>query len=131
MWELLNTSLKAGGRFNNISVLIELCLSAPYANAILERFFNYMKIVKTDWRSKLNAKNLECLLRIRVEGPELNVFVEKYCSQAVDIWWGEKQRRLIQGERSYMARRKNSKRAKFNNKFIEEFLASSSSEDEG
>ena len=71
------------------------------------------------------------MLRIRVEGMELNVFVEKYCSQAVDMWWGEKQRRLIQGKRSYTEQRMNSKRAKFSNEFVEEFLASSSSEDEG
>ena len=59
MWQILKSSLKDSGRFNRIFILIELSLSAPYANAIVERFFNYMKLVKTDWRSRLNAMNLE------------------------------------------------------------------------
>ena len=98
MWQVLHSATKDSGRFNNVFIMIELCLCAPYANAIVERFFNYMKLVKTDWRSKLNANNLESLLRIRVEGPELSEFAEKYCPTAVDIWWGDKQRRLKQGK---------------------------------
>ena len=31
-------------------------------NTTVQRFFNYMKIVKTDLRSRLNEKNLEALL---------------------------------------------------------------------
>ena len=38
-------------------------------NTTVQRFFNYMKIVKTDRRSRLNEKNLEALLWIKVEYP--------------------------------------------------------------
>ena len=38
-------------------------------NTTVQRFSNYMKIVKTDRRSRLNEKNLEALLWIKVEYP--------------------------------------------------------------
>ena len=57
LWQVLHSSTKLGGRFGKVFIIIELCLCAPYANAIVERFFNYMKLAKTDWRSKLNAAN--------------------------------------------------------------------------
>ena len=40
-------------------------------------------IIKTDWRSKLGETNLESLLRIKVEGPELSKFAETLCSKEV------------------------------------------------
>ena len=38
-------------------------------NTTVQRFFNHMKMVKTDRRSRLNEKNLEALLWIKVEYP--------------------------------------------------------------
>ena len=129
LWQVLHSSTKLGGRFGKVFIIIELCLCAPYANAIVERFLNYMKLVKTDWRSKLNAANLESLLRIRVEGPELSVFASEYCSTAVDLWWSEKQRRLNQGKRTYSERKGKAKKVMFSNEFAKEFLASSSDDE--
>ena len=40
----------------------------------MERF-NYLKIVKTDWKGRLNEKNIESLLLITVKGPDLKEFV--------------------------------------------------------
>jgi hypothetical protein len=129
MWSLLNQRI--GKRFPDIFHFIELCLCAPYSNATVERFFNYMKIVKTDWRSKLNESNLESLLRIKVQGPNLNDFAETLCPKAVHLWRGEKERRVNQGKRKkYKARKTKSKRRRFTNSYIDEFLGLSSS-DEG
>ena len=50
-------------------VPLELCFSAPYFNEIVERFFNFVKVVKIDWRSKLSEENIEALLRVKVEAP--------------------------------------------------------------
>ena len=50
-------------------------------------FFNYLKIVKADWRSRLNKRNIESLLRIKVEGPDLKEFAKKMCANAVTLWW--------------------------------------------
>ena len=33
--------------------ITELCLCAPYSNAILEQVFSQMKVVKTDWHNRL------------------------------------------------------------------------------
>ena len=50
--------------------MIELCLSAPYSNEIVDKFFSWMKVVKSDWCSKLKEENIEVLLGTNVEGPE-------------------------------------------------------------
>ena len=133
MWSLLHRSIQ--NRFPNIFLLVELCLCAPYSNATVERFFNYMKIVKTDWRSKLNESNLESLLRIKVEGPSLKGFAEKFCSKAVHLWWDKKERRVNQGKRKQYKDRTSSKakRQRFTNAYIDKFLGglySSSSDEE-
>ena len=86
-----------------------------------------MKIIKTDWRSRLGAKKLTSLIRIKVEGPNLDQFAQKYCSKS----WGEKQRRINTRKRSYMKRHMKEKIPKFSNEFIDKILDSSSSEDEG
>ena len=89
-----------------------------------------MKIIKTDWRSRLGAKNLTSLIRIKVEGPNLDQFAQKYCSKSVVYWWGEKQRQINTRKRSYTKRHTKEETPKFSNEFIEEILDSSSSEDE-
>ena len=54
----------------HIFLMIQLCLSAPYSNEIAERFFSFIKVVKSDWRSKLSEENIKALPRIKVEGLE-------------------------------------------------------------
>ena len=53
-----------------------------------------MKIIKTDWRGRLRAKKLISLIRIKVAGPNLDQFAQKYCLKSVVYWWGEKQRQI-------------------------------------
>ena len=105
IWKILYTSMKSSGWFDNIFLIVELRLVAPYANAQVERFFNYMKIVKTDWRSSLSAKSLEHLLRIRVEGPDLATFAANFCTDAVSMCWSDRQRRLVQRKLVYTKRK--------------------------
>ena len=50
--------------------MIQLCLSAPYSNEIVERFFSFIKVVKSDWRSKLSEENIKALPCMKVEGLE-------------------------------------------------------------
>ena len=87
-----------------------------------------MKIIKTDWRSQLGAKHLISLIRIKVEGPNLDQFAQKYCSKSVVYWWGEKQRRINTRKRSYAKQHAKEKIPKFSNEFIKKNLDSSSSE---
>ena len=62
-------------------------------------FFNYLKIIKTDWGSRLNERNIESLPRIKVEVLHLKEFAEKMCANAVTLWWKSKERRTTQGKR--------------------------------
>ena len=94
-----------------------------------------MKIVKTDWRSKLNESNLESLLRIKVEGPSLKGFAETFCSKAVHLWWDKKEQRVNQGKQKQYKDRTSCKTKcqQFTNAYIDEFLGglySSSSDKE-
>lgn len=49
----------------------ELCLSAWYSNGNVERFLSFMKVVLSSWLSKLKEEIIKALLRIKVEGPEI------------------------------------------------------------
>ena len=127
-WKFINQR-RENRAWENIIILIELCWCAPFTNAHLERFFSQMKVVKTDWRNKLNAENLTHLLRIKVEGPE---FREKYCSIAVDCWFNDKDRRLHEGKRKSYKRKENAteKCLKLNFELPSIFNTSSESEED-
>ena len=60
MWSVLFQC--ASEKFPHIFLMIELCLSVPYPNELEERFFNFVKVVKIDWCSKLSEENMEALL---------------------------------------------------------------------
>ena len=74
--------IKAFLRHLDIFRSAELCLCALYSNATVERFFKDLKILKTEWRCRLNERNTEFLLHIKVEGPELKELAEKMCANA-------------------------------------------------
>ena len=78
---------------------VTLCMCSPCSNAALERFFSYMRVVKTDWRNRLNEENLTHLLRIKVAGPPLREFHDTYCDLAVSSWYNDKHRRMGQKQR--------------------------------
>ena len=97
---------------------------------MVERFFNYLKIVKTDWRSRLNERNIESLLHIKVEGPDLKEFAEKMCANTVTLWWESEERCTTQGKhKNYKERKTKPKRKRFTNIYIDEFLGNISSTD--
>ena len=69
-------------KFPCIFLMIELCLSAPYSNQILEKFFSFMKVLKCDWHSKLSEENIETLLHIKVEAPKIEYLIKEDASNA-------------------------------------------------
>ena len=99
MWQLLNP-FKNERWWNNSFLIAELCFCAPCSNASLERFFSQMRIVKTDWRNSLFESNLTSLLRIKVSGPTLKVFVDKYCAKAANNWYHDKPRKKYRKRKS-------------------------------
>ena len=50
--------------------LIENSILCPIGNAIVERLFSLLKIVKTDMRNSLGDPNLDKILRINKEAPK-------------------------------------------------------------
>ena len=51
---------------SHLALVIEICLCTPCSNAMLERFFNHLKVVKTDQRASLSSSSLDSILRIKV-----------------------------------------------------------------
>lgn len=75
-----------GGIFPEMFKLCNIMLTLPVGTATVERSFSQMKNIKTRLRNRLNDSNLERLMRIAIEGPEmkfvnfdevLNIFKEK------------------------------------------------------
>lgn len=108
IWQLLFRN-DATKNLHNIFLIAEICLCAPYSNACIERFFSQMRVVKTDWRNRLNEKNLSSLLYVKTEGPTLQIFHDVFCPSAVDLWYSDKTRRLNQGKRKKYKKRKDAK----------------------
>lgn len=112
---------------------IELCLCCPYGNAVCESFISYLRVVKTDWRNRLNESNLTDLMRIKVTGPTLHVFRERFGELAVDLWNSDKSRRKTQGKRKqYAPRGSASKRTRETEReeFLRDWLKDVGAEDE-
>ena len=57
----------------------------PFSSAALERFFSHFKVVKTELRSKLSAKSLNSIMRIRMKGLSLEEFNQDYASKCADF----------------------------------------------
>ena len=52
--------------------LMNIILALPVGTATVERSFSQMKMIKTRLRNRLNDSNSTRLMRIAIEGPELN-----------------------------------------------------------
>ena len=50
-----------------------------------------MKVVKSDWDSKLSEENIEALLSIKLEHPEIEEFIKEHSSDARMFWWNAKE----------------------------------------
>ena len=73
--------------------MAELYSYVLYSNEIEERFFSFMKDVKSDVCSKLKENNIEALLHIKVEGPEIEEFIKEHSSDPAVFWWDAKEHR--------------------------------------
>ena len=85
-------------RFPNILMLVEIMLVLPLATACCEHGFSTLKRIKSDWRSRLGTETLDHLMRISIDGPDL----ESYnAARALQHWWdkGERQRPEFQLQR--------------------------------
>ena len=79
----------------------------------------------------MSEKNLTSLLRIKVAGPKLKLFIEKYCEKAVLKWFNDKERRINQKPRKKYRKRKSKKQERKEFQLPSLFETSSESEQEG
>ena len=89
IWKLLFRKQQTKD-LQNILLIAKLCLCVPFSNAAVERFFSQMRIVKTDWRNKLNEINLSSLSYIKTQGPTLTEFHDHCCLPTVNLSLREK-----------------------------------------
>lgn len=78
--------------YPQLARLATIGLAIPFSTADCERAFSTMKRVKTPLRNRLKTSTLDCLLRISIEGPDLNDFDFE---QAVNKWSSIRNRRIL------------------------------------
>ena len=70
--------------------MIQIGLCTLFSNAILERFFSHLKVVKMELRLGLLSESLNSLMRICMKGLSITDFKKDYSSQCVSHWYGSK-----------------------------------------
>ena len=74
----------------NISKLLLLACLCPVGNAVVERLFSLMKLIKTLLRNRLGDRRLDILLRLNKEAPEK--WTEEQTDELVELWKGKRAR---------------------------------------
>jgi hypothetical protein len=107
LWGKIIILSKNKPNWKGISLIVEICLCAPFSNASLERFFSHMNIVKTETRNRLSQKSLNAILAIRMFGISLAEFNKSYVKDCVSKWYNDKDRRLGQKKRKTYKKRES------------------------
>ena len=87
----LSTDPSMHRMYPNLCTLAQICRVVPIHSADVERSFSQLKLVKTNIRNRMFEKTLDSLLRITIEGPEVNEF---HVKDAVTLWASKKNRRI-------------------------------------
>ena len=132
LWHKILLVGKDKDDWRGVTLVIEICLCTPCSNATLERFFNQLKVVKTDQRTRLSATSLNSCLRVKLKKLSQSVFHDEYGDNVVCHWYGKKgHRRINQRKRKKYNNRVTSKKSREQfvvDDFVDEI--SSSSDDE-
>ena len=72
--------------YPNVCVVAAIILTCPQSSVNVERGFSRQNIIKNKYRSALRVENLQKLLMIKIEGPDLMEFnfdisFERWCSK--------------------------------------------------
>ena len=91
--------------WKSISLIVKICLCAPFSNSSLERFFSHINIVKTETRNRLLQKSLNAIPAIRMFGTSLAEFNKAYVKDCISKWYNDKDRRSGQRKRKAYKKR--------------------------
>ena len=105
----IHLQYKDTNKWSTVKLVIEICLCTPCSNASLERFFNQLKIVKTDQRTTLSDKSLNSILRIKLWGNSVTEFNNMYSDGVLMHWHNQKSGRIHQKRRKEYRKRKSAK----------------------
>ena len=78
--------------FDNLptTLIIEICLCAPFSNASLERLFSKMNLIKTTLCNHLKNDSLNSILHINISRLSLQSFHDEYLEKCVNYWFNAK-----------------------------------------
>ena len=116
------------------TMIIEICLCAPFSNVSLERLFSKMNLIKTTLHNRLINDSLNSTLHIIISRLSLQSFHDEHLEKCVNYWFNAKNRRLSQRKLYKKRESKKTKQPHFNISGIssesESSTDSSASEDE-
>ena len=108
LWHKVLLQYQDNPEWRGIALVIEICLCTPCSNATLERFFNHLKIVKTDQRTALSSSSLNSVLRVKLRQIPIKTFHDEYTDKIVSHWYNDKDRRIHQRKRKNYKKRVSS-----------------------
>ena len=109
-WSKICLGNKEKESWHDVILLVELCLCTPFSKPTLERFFNHLKVVKTEIRSRISSESLNSSMRICMKGLLITEFKENYLNDCDDYWYNSKSWRLSQQKRKKYEDRKGTKK---------------------
>ncbi|XP_066298487.1 zinc finger protein 862-like [Branchiostoma lanceolatum] len=92
MCQLVSSNITLSCQYPNIKGLYNRMMVIPAHTADCERAFSCLKRVKTRLRSQLTDANLNHLLMVRIEGPDISDF---NFDEAVERWGGLRNRKIL------------------------------------
>ena len=78
------------------TLIIEICLYAPFSNASLERLFSKMNLIKTTLCNHLTNDSLNSILHINISRLSLQRFNDEHLEKCVNYWFQAKNCHLSQ-----------------------------------
>ena len=91
------------------TLIIEICLCAPFSNASLERLFSQMNFIKSTLHNRLTNDSLNSVLRINISRLSLQSFHDEHLEKCVNYWFNAKNRRLNQRKHKMYRKHENKK----------------------
>ena len=78
------------------TLIIKICLCAPFSTASLDRLFGQMNLIKTTLRNFLTNNSLNSILHVNISGLSPQSFHDEHLEDCVNHWFNAKNCRLSQ-----------------------------------
>ena len=92
------------------TLIIEICLCAPFSNVSLERLFSKMNLIKTTLHNRLINDSLNSTLHINISRLSLQSFHDEHLEKCVNYWFNAKDCHLSQHKHKLYKKCKSKKK---------------------